>query len=144
MKITIWSIADSETYFFVHTKFQKVANLKLTFLSVARTKFQKFKLNKVFKKLLKHIQNGSHLKVLVARNTNMQTKLNLDFWFKRYNRFRFQDVMKRYGRWGGWSMQFSHKKHAYMRGNLQPNGRMGHARDIMRTVFFFYIFGGLK
>lgn len=58
---------------------------------------------------LKCIENWSSLIVLIALNTNMQTNLNLDFRFKRYNIFKFGDKMKKYRRWGMGGMQLCQK-----------------------------------
>lgn len=41
------------------------------------------------------MQDWSCLKDLVTLNINMQTKVNLNFWFKGYSRLKFEDEMKR-------------------------------------------------
>ena len=51
--------------------------------------------------LSKYIQEWNFFKALITGNMNMKTNNKFDFRFKRYNRFKFGDKMKKYGRWGG-------------------------------------------
>lgn len=64
-------------------------------LSSVPIKFWQVKLSEVFKNVLNHIQKWTYFKSSVTKNPNMQTTHKLNFWFKTYNRSKFESSKKK-------------------------------------------------